>query len=261
MKAIIINADDYAFSPEITAGICYGYRRGVITDTSILVRSPYAPEAIARAADVGLPMGLHLDLVSPFVQDRSPFFGPQGRVCLELFTREFDGRGAQLFTGEELIAMRDEMRSQVDVFTKLARRPPSHLDYHYGLHHMPEVMAIYLIVAEEGALPVRWGSQYAGHNPYRLAPAFLCDRFRGLEAGGVELFLSLVDEPWEGVQEIVCHPGYTTPAELPDAYNASRELELRTLTDPRLKEGLQERGIQPVNYDWLRNYLLTDETI
>jgi predicted glycoside hydrolase/deacetylase ChbG (UPF0249 family) len=132
--------------------------------------------------------------------------------------------------------IRNEIRSQIDDFTEWTGELPSHLDYHFGMHFLPEVMAIYLTLAEEHRIPVRWGKQYAGVNPYRLAPNCLRDQFRGTETDGVESFLGLLEQPWEGVLEIVCHPGYSTSGNLPDAYNHQREYELG-LTDPRLRPG------------------------
>ncbi|MCX6031367.1 MAG: ChbG/HpnK family deacetylase [Chloroflexi bacterium] len=255
MRALIVNADDLAYSPEVSAGICEAHVRGVVTETTALVRSPYARASIAQAQAVGLSVGLHLDLVSPFVADRSACCGPQGKFRRELFAREFKTTVGPGLTCEDLIGIRDEICGQIGEFAALAGRLPSHLDYHYGWHYLPEMMAIYLMVAEQYAVPVRWGAAYAGHNPYRLAPVDLRDRFTGREDAGVESFLSTVDEPWEGVAEVVCHPGYTTPGGLPDPYNGGRERELRTLTDPRLKAGLAERGIELVTYDWLKTEL------
>src|SRR5690606_6967038 len=128
-------------------------------------------------------------------------------------------------------------------------RLPSHLDYHFGLHHLGEVMALYLTVAGQYGLPVRWGKQYAGSNPYGLAPDCLCDSFRGAadRGDGVACFLEAVDVPCDGVKEILCHPGYTTPGPLADAYNHERELELRALTDPRLRDELARRGVRLAN--------------
>ena len=253
MRALIVNADDLAYSLEVTAGICEAHAHGVVTETTALVRSPYARTSIAQAQAVGLSIGLHLDLVSPFVADRSDCCGPQGKFCRELFAREFKRTVGPGLTAADLIGLRDEIRSQIEEFATLAGRAPSHLDYHYGWHYVPEMMAIYLTVAEQYTVPVRWGAAYAGVNPYRLAPVDLRDGFTGKEDVGVEAFLNTVDEPWEGTLEIVCHPGYTTPRGLPDAYNGGRERELRTLTDPRLKAGLAERGIELVTYDWLRD--------
>ena len=236
MKAIIVTADDFAVSPEVTAGICEARRCGVVTETSILIRSPWAVESMAMAKDAGLSMGLHLDMVTSFVAHRSHFFGPKRRFSNELAEREFGHRVGQLFSCEELIAIRDEMRSQIEEFARLAGRLPSHLDYHFGLHYLGEVMATYLTLAEEYGLPVRWGRQYAGANPYRLEPDCLNDCFRGSEENGLALFLKAVDEACDGVKEIICHPGYRTPGVLADSYNQERELELKTLADPRLKE-------------------------
>jgi predicted glycoside hydrolase/deacetylase ChbG (UPF0249 family) len=200
-----------------------------------------------------LSIGLHLDLVSPFVEHRSQQFGPSRRFFSELAEREFQRRVGKLFDCEELICIRDEMRSQIEDFAGMAGYLPSHLDYHYGLHYLSEIMTIYLMLAEDYDLPVRWGSQYAGTNPYRLAPACMCDGFRGQESDGVQAFLRLVDEPCPGVKEILCHPGYTTPEPLPDGYNHGRELELAILTDPRLREALDRRQVHLVTYDWLRH--------
>jgi hypothetical protein len=152
------------------------------------------------------------------------------------------------------------MRKQIDDFRKMAGRLPSHLDYHYGLHYLPDVMAIYLFVAEEYKLAVRWGTQYAGNNPLVLAPARLCDRFRGVENDGVALFLSQLEQPWEGTLEVLCHPGYYTPEGLHDSYNLEREHELRTLTSPELKAGIEGMGVQLVNYDWFKEHSSYNDT-
>lgn len=255
MPAIIVTADDFALSPEVSVGICEAHRCGVVTETSVLIRSPWAAEAMAMAQDVGLAMGLHLDLVTPFVTHRSHYFGPARRFSSELAEREYRQRVGRLFTCEELITIRNEARSQIEDFAALAGHLPSHLDYHFGLHYLGEVMAIYLTVAEEFGLPVRWGRQYAGANPYRLAPHCLCDCFRGYEQDGLSLFLKAMDEPCEGIKEVICHPGYTTPGILADSYNHERELELKTLTDPRLKEELARREVRLVTYEWLRQQL------
>lgn len=255
MNAIIVTADDFALSPEITAGTCQACCHGVVTEASMLIRSPWAAESLAQGRDAGLSIGLHLDLVTPFVEHRSEHFGPSRRFYSELAEREFQRRVGRLFDCGELICIRDEMRSQIEDFAAMAGCLPSHLDYHYGLHYLSEIMTIYLMLAEHYDLPVRWGPQYAGANPYRLAPACMCDGFRGQEGDGVEAFLRLVDEPCAGVKEILCHPGYITPGTLPDSYNHGRELELATLTDPRLREELERRQVILVTYDWLRHDL------
>ncbi len=254
MRNLIVNADDFGFSQYINEGICEAFRCGVVTDASLLVHSPFAAHAVKLAKEHALPMGIHIDLVTPYVEDHREDFGPQGDLVNELFHREFEKQNGNPICCDGLIGIRDEIRAQIYEFTAMAGRMPSHLDYHFGLHYLPEVMAIYLTVAEEHQIPARWGGQYAGKNPYALSPDGLCDRFRGIETGGFELFLSLVSQPWEGVLELISHPGYYTPEGLIDEYNREREYELKVLTDPRLKPELDKIGIELVNYDWLKAF-------
>ena len=250
-RFLIVNADDFGFSQPINEGVCEAHLKGIVTDASLLVRSPYARHALDLAQKASLPVGLHIDFVTPFAQSEAPEFGPNGRLLHELFAREYKKKIRGQLTSEELIKIRQEIRRQIEDFKQMAGRLPSHLDYHFGLHFLPDVMAIYLFVAEEYRLPVRWGVQYAGRNPLVLAPARLCDRFRGLEQGSVDLFLSLLQEHWHGVLEILCHPGHITPEGLADSYNREREYELQALTQPGLKAEIEAMGIELVNYDWL----------
>jgi chitin disaccharide deacetylase len=255
MTYLIVNADDFGFSPQINQGIRQAYLNGVVTDASMLICSPFAAEAVEIGRETGLPVGIHIDFVSPYVGDHTSCLGPEGRCVHELFLREFNKKIGQLFSAEELILFRDEIRRQIDIFEKMAGRRPSHLSYHFGLHFLPDIMAIYLMVAEEYQLPVRWGEQYAGRNPYYLAPDIFCDGFRGVNGCDTAAFLSLIERPWEGVMEVCCHPGYVTPSGLPDGYNRERETELKVLTDPGLKLGLEKRGVFLVSFEWLKDQL------
>jgi predicted glycoside hydrolase/deacetylase ChbG (UPF0249 family) len=258
MQFLIVNADDFGFSKPINEGICEAYRNGVVTDASLLVRSPYARHALELAQGGSLPVGLHIDFVTPFAGTGASEFGPNGRFLEELFSREYKKEITRVFTSAELLKVRQEIRRQIEDFRQMAGRLPSHLDYHFGLHFLPDVMAIYLMVAEEYGLPVRWGTQYAGENPLVLAPARLCDGFRGVENGGPERFACLLEEPWKGVLEVLCHPGYYTADGLADEYNREREYELQVLTHPQLKARIGEMGIQLVNYDWLNEHRGSD---
>lgn len=254
MHGLIVNADDFGFSPQINEGICEAYVNGIVTDASLLVRSPFASQAISMASRIDLPLGLHIDFVTPFSASARQDLGPDGHLTQELFNREFNSQVTSLFSCEELLTIQDEIRNQVETFKNLVGRLPSHLDYHFGLHFLPDVMFVYLQVATQYHLPVRWGVQYAGRNPIVLAPACLCDRFRGVENGTIDSFTDLLNDSWDGVMEVLCHPGYYTPNGLHDSYNREREYELKILTDPRLKTEIENMGIQLVNYDWLQHH-------
>jgi predicted glycoside hydrolase/deacetylase ChbG (UPF0249 family) len=252
MRYLIVNADDFGFSPEVTNGVIEAFQNGIVTDTTVLIRSPYAGQALNRASEVGLPVGVHIDFVTGYLLDGQhsdqQLVGPNGQLTRELYQREFHKQIEHSYTCDELIALRDEIRRQVDLFTQITGEKPSHLDYHFGLHHLPEVMAIYITVAEEYKIPARWGSQYAGKNPYSSSPRFLCDAFRGTPQTSRSDFIKLIEKAWEGVMEICCHPGYYTPNGLADSYNMEREYELAVLTDPALKVELQKLNIKLINF-------------
>jgi predicted glycoside hydrolase/deacetylase ChbG (UPF0249 family) len=254
MQGLIVNADDFGFSQEINEGVCEAHVNGVVTDASLLVRSPYASQAIQIADRINLPLGLHIDFVTPYSASGRDELGPEGHLTQELYNREFNLQVTSLFSCEELLILQDEIQKQIEEFKALARQLPSHLDYHYGLHYLPDVMFIYLMVSNQYQIPVRWGVQYAGRNPIVLAPARLCDRFRGVKNGSIETFTNLLHEPWEGAMEIICHPGFFTPNGFFDSYNQEREYELKILTDPRLKAEIERMNIQLVNYNWLKEH-------
>jgi predicted glycoside hydrolase/deacetylase ChbG (UPF0249 family) len=255
MRYLIVNADDFGISPEVTKGIIEAFTNGIVTDTSILICSPYAEQAITSAFEVGLPVGVHIDFVTEFHlhnhHSDPKLVGPNGQLMRELNEREFHNHIDHSFTCDELMSLRDEVRSQVNLFIQLTGQKPSHLDYHFGLHHINEIMAIYITIAEDYKIPVRWGRQYAGKNPYAMAPKIFCDAFHGNPQTTVDDFINLLEKQWDGVMEICCHPGYFTPGGLVDSNNRDREYELAILVDPRLKLELQARNIELVNYHFI----------
>ncbi len=64
MKEIVTNADDFGKSHEVNLGIVEGFRRGLLTRTTLMVNMPYADEAVTLAKNNGFEtkIGLHLNL-------------------------------------------------------------------------------------------------------------------------------------------------------------------------------------------------------
>jgi predicted glycoside hydrolase/deacetylase ChbG (UPF0249 family) len=57
----------------------------------------------------------------------------------------------------------------------------------------------------------------------------------------------LREEVGDGWTELACHPGYMT-SEFPSIYFDEREVEIRSLTDPRVQETAAELGIRLVPF-------------
>src|SRR5439155_20536091 len=133
---------------------------------------------------------------------------------------------------------------QLARFRELTGTLPTHVDSHHDVHHDARVLPQVLAVARQAGAPVR------GHSGARHLGSFY-GQWGGAthrEQIGVEGLLRLLDaEVREGVTELSCHPGYVEP-EFRSSYVAERELELRTLCDPRVRQAIRDWGIRLIGF-------------
>jgi predicted glycoside hydrolase/deacetylase ChbG (UPF0249 family) len=218
-KFVLFNADDFGYSHGINRGIAEAHLEGVVTSTSMMVNTPATQEAARMAVDLpGLSIGLHVN-----------------------FTNEAD----RLVDFYDPAVCRSEIRRQHDVFQRIMGRNPTHLDSHQHVHRVKGVRDIFFEAAAEWGLHLRDAApvtykggfyaqwEYGVGNPDKVS----------LEA----LERILRNEIPEGVFEMCVHPGYVDP-DFSSVYHDEREWELRTLCDPRVREILQEEGIQLIGY-------------
>src|SRR5213592_781000 len=65
MKYLIVNGDDFGASPGINRGIMEAHLHGILTSTSLLVKTEWAEEAaVLSSAAPDLSVGLHVDVRS-----------------------------------------------------------------------------------------------------------------------------------------------------------------------------------------------------
>lgn len=129
-----------------------------------------------------------------------------------------------------------ELERQLARFGALVGRAPTHLDSHHHLHRQPELAPVFDEFATRNALPLR--DRDAPHEG-------------GFYGGGsidAESLLRLL-EGLDGVVELGCHPGYADG--LRSAYTTEREVELRSLTDRRVRKRAAELGIELIRWDEL----------
>lgn len=210
MKWLIVTADDFGISRGINSGIVEAHLRGVVTSTSLMVDRPACEEAVALALQCPkLSLGLHLEL---------------------------DGVDPKNVPAE---IERQQMR-----FVELVGSAPTHVDTHHDLHRDPEVLSPLLAWGRRIKVPVR------GHSEVRYFPKFY-GRSGGetdLDQIGVDALLRLLDEEvGEGMTELNCHPGHPE-AGFPSSYAAEREVEVRTLCDPKLRNEILERGFRLMGF-------------
>ena len=215
MRCLIVNGDDFGASRGINRGILEAYRRGILTSASLMVDRPASEEAGALGrAMPDLSLGLHADLDDAVRQPAN---------CAD---------------------WRSALHRQAERFWTLVGRPPTHLDSHHNLHRMPWLLPLFAELAQHYRVPLR------GHSPIRCVSSFY-GQWGGEthpEQVGVEgLIRILATDVHSGVTELCCHPGYVEP-DFPSSYGAEREMELRTLCHPAVREALEQQRIRLVSF-------------
>lgn len=218
-RFLVVNADDFGYSPGINRGILECHVHGIVTSTSCMVTGYAVEEAVAIATDhPSLSVGLHWDV-----------FGEDERT----------------FDLEDVDAVRDELTRQLARFLELFGRQPTHVDSHRHAHREPQVMEVFQELVGPLGVPVRHAGpvRYVGH---------FYGQWEWLETDLHHVsvpFLQQVlrEEVGDGWTELACHPGYMT-REFPSIYFDEREVEIRSLTDPRVKATVHELGIRLVNF-------------
>jgi len=218
-RYLIVNADDFGASEGVNRGIVECHTDGVVTSTSLMVTGRAVDEAVALSrAHPDLAIGLHWDV---WGEDE----------------REFDT--------DDIDAVRDEFARQLEAFRRLMGRDPTHIDSHRHAHREDHLMLVFRELVEPLGLPLRDAGQV------RFVGGFYAQWEWGvteLKYVSVEFLEGMLrEEVPPGWTEFSCHPGYRSPG-YEAMYLAEREEEVRTLTNPRLREVIDELGISLVSY-------------
>ena len=276
MKYLIVNADDFGYTPGVNRAIVEASRaagRGIITATSLLASGAAFDDAVEQARRVpALDIGGHLNLVegrplSPthqvagLVDAAGNFLGAQ-RLTLQLVT----GRA----TREQI---ERECGAQVERLLA-AGIQPSHLDTHQHTHLHPRMAAA--VAGTARRYGIQWirrpfdsltGLGRYGHWKRRVLASGLSvlagsfdkivrasglncvDHFTGFVLTGRLTIASLratLENLPDGATELMCHPGYADAALAGASTNLldQRERELEALCDPATQDTLRTQGIQ-----------------
>lgn len=224
-KICIVNGDDFGASDGINRGIIEAFTNGILTSASLMINMPRAAEAIAMSAEhPGLSVGLHVN-----------------------FTNETD----PVIDVNDTQAAKAELYRQFQLFEDRFGHPPSHLDSHHNVHRMQNLLPLFIEIAERHALPLR------EHSPLRYFSNFY-GRWDGEShpehISAAQLVHVLETEIGSGFTELACHPGYVTE-DFCSEYSIEREVELRSLCDPKVRQRVSELNIELVNFVEARNLL------
>lgn len=218
-KYLVINADDFGASVGLNRGILEAHLRGVVTSASLMVTGRAVQEAAAMSrAYPGLSVGLHWDVWGESERD---------------------------FDISDQAAVRAEFHRQIEAFYRLMERMPTHIDSHYHLHRRAELLPIFQELVAPLGVPLR------GDKAIHFIGGFYAQwewMVTNLEYVSVPtLQRILCEEVHEGWTEVACHPGYASP-DFTSVYLQEREVEVRTLTHPDIRQTIDDLGIHLVNY-------------
>jgi chitin disaccharide deacetylase len=218
VRLLVVNADDLGRSSGVNRGIVDCHERGIVTSASLMVDGGAAAEAVELAAEQPeLGVGLHWDVTSG--------------------ARELDLHDAG--------AVRAELERQLDQFRELVGREPTHVDSHHHVHRETGVLPVVRELVEALGIPLR------GVGDVRFVGTFYArgarDEPQADRIGVPFLERLLREEVGDGWTELSCHPGYVGPG-LESSYARERETEVRSLTDRRPRDVIDELGIRLVSF-------------
>jgi predicted glycoside hydrolase/deacetylase ChbG (UPF0249 family) len=269
-RQLVVNADDFGFTPDVNQGIVEAHRDGILTATTLMANGDAFDDAVRLARETpSLDLGCHLVLI-------------QGRSLLT--GRPLPGSVTQLLgaLARRELQIYDELSAQVRHIEQAGIRP-SHLDTHKHTHLAPPVLeAVARLASERGVLWVRRPFDFPLSAPKGAAPLLkrltsdalaatrrrfhrvlekhgcrTTDHFAGFQITGrfrtAEL-VRLMEVLPAGTTELMCHPGRCGEPLRAAAtrLKESRERELEALVAAEVRSAIEKRGIELVNYRQLQ---------
>ena len=218
-RYLILNADDFGASIGINRGILECHTQGVVTSASLMVTGCAVREAVSISRDhPALAVGLHWDV---WGEDE----------------REFDTA--------DICAVREEFHRQLDAFHGLLGRPPTHVDSHRHAHREERLIPVFRELVEPLGVPLRGDGRVNFVGGFYAQWEWMVTNLDYVSVPFLQQMLR--HEVREGWTEFSCHPGYVSP-DYAAVYRAEREVEVRTLTDPRIRRTIAQLGIHLVSY-------------
>jgi predicted glycoside hydrolase/deacetylase ChbG (UPF0249 family) len=264
-RKLRVTADDFGFTPGVTDGILETYESGIVTHTSIMAGGLDFERAVALSREKpGLGVGIHLTLTwgkplslpasIPSLMGNGEKFAP-----LNLTLKRY------LSGGLKKREVAREWRNQIEKVTQ-AGLFPTHLDSHHHLHLLPGLLALAVQMAQEYGVPWLRRPAESFRKNVHLRDALLkrivfgiltlgpwphpsSDAFRGLTLQGQPDYLYRLKEILQslpgGTTELMVHPGQADALlEKEDTYVWEREIELKGLCDPGVKQFLKDLEIE-----------------
>jgi len=239
MKKLIFNADDLGASEKVNKGIFQCVEAGIVKSASLMITSPLAEGTYKQATDRNISVGLHLNVTGEgsFLTD-TVLFGKTGKI-------NYAFKNSLPLESSEIDVVFGEYQKQLDLFVKLFKKNPDHINFHHPLYHIPNFTKPFSDFVKNNNLLTRWFndlSKYKCKTPDYTEFGFFEESSLNLQN-----IIKLIDGLSEGVTELVLHPGlYDTNSA--SSYNKERESQTEVLTNPELFEYIKKIDYQIISF-------------
>jgi chitin disaccharide deacetylase len=276
LKRLIVNADDFGFSPEVNAGIVRAHRDGIIRSASLMVAESAALAAAELARDnPGLDVGLHAVVCMGRSILGSPRLGAAVRSSGEFTDNPVAAGLRYYFDRSARAAMTDELRAQVERHLKLVGYL-NHIDGHLNFHVHPLFADILVELAVEYKVPcIRLPRERVtttlrlrrDHATRKLVESVIfralsrrmhrlmvehgltsTDALFGLHQSGhldEDYVIGLIDRLCDGTTELYFHPAADIGS-VPPAPEKQREVEI--LTSSRVRDAIARNRVELITF-------------
>jgi predicted glycoside hydrolase/deacetylase ChbG (UPF0249 family) len=240
-RFLIINADDLGISPEVNRGIFIAYEKGVVTDASLLIKGPYARQALQMIKkNPSFQVGIHIDL-DPLLGWKSPGIErlPRQKLLEQMNEPDF------------IKKIKHEVDKQMTAFLH-AGLIPSHIDTHHHVHGFPRIFEV--LVEAMGRLNIKAirfskdGYSLLGRDEIRITTEQAHWMEYALREKKIVHTHRLIDpiipfslkEIPAGVSELMVHPSL--------GGDPWRQRDFEMLMDPLFMSTVQDQGIRLISF-------------
>lgn len=268
---IIICADDFAISPEVSQGIVQLAELSRISATSVMSLSPHWPETSRYLQKVKhqIDVGLHVDFTSEF-----SILAGQGSSLSSLMLKS-------CLRAIQPSIIEGALHQQLNLFERHHGEPPKHIDGHQHVHQFPVIRDVLIKVLNSryDAVQMPWlriakipksqlnlkGSVINAMGADALQQLAVAHRLPHSSAltgiysfeGDAQSYFQFLGECLKNLPAnsvLMCHPGLTGPHEVP--FPEARVWEQSVFQSQVTPELLKSRGLALVrgSQSLLRNF-------
>lgn len=278
MKQLIVNADDFGLTSEVNHGIIQGFKKGIVTSTSLIAVGEGFFNAVQLIKKNPLiDVGAHLTLTEESAilskQEIPTLVDDFGKFRKNTYQFFYDYMRKRILKNE----VKKEFEAQIEKIYNSGIKI-SHIDSHQHVHLLPDILDIILELAKKYGITyircpnerIEFSNIFIAKKIPRLIQQialnsfcffarnrlkrYAVDHFFGFFDGGhLEKcrLLKILAKQNNGISEIMCHPGSHCNGKTSEKYshwNYNWQDELNCLLDKDVINLIKQKRIKLISF-------------